>query len=295
METRRRNSLSRVICQTQEVPDTVQNDIEMGAVQSLEESLPTRCDHKVCQMRCGNASNFTVPMPPSGTLLSIHQAAAIWCALDLESTRLKRPANFLVWGLGNDSPFWAKSTSGRVAFIEGNSDWFSKIKGSNPGLEQYLVKYSSKIQRDLPRLGTQELEKEMNHIILDDLPLQETVWDIFLVDTPNGCSKSDVGRFASAHTSRRLAVMQGHGHIFVDDYQRTPDRRISNFVLDASQECKDSTNDAEKNCGKRVAIWNRIHPASRKYIEKLAMFSFGACAAKESLDVMRLVEGATRW
>eukprot|EP00977_Amphora_coffeiformis_P015809 scaffold4740_cov165-Amphora_coffeaeformis.AAC.7 len=281
------SGLSSVICGTQKLPDPVEHEKKMRETRALTATLPQRCEDGLCKMKCGDNDNFMVPLPPTGTLLSIHQATSIWCALDLESKRLGRPANLLVWGLGNDSPFWVKSTEGRVTFIENNAKWFSKIKNSHPGLDQYLVTYHTSIQRDLARLESGEFEQESSNM-LGPLGLSNVTWDVILVDAPNGCSQSDTGRFIPIHTSKQLAIKQGCGCVFVDDYQRTPERKFSDFVLDSSSTyCPIS-----QNCGKRVAVWDRIHPESGKFIEELAMFSFGSSTTDEMIAAMLKVEGA---
>ena len=52
-----------------------------------------------------------VSTPPAGTQMGHEQMAAIRDALGPNG-------NLLVWGLGNDSPFWNDATTGRVAFLE---------------------------------------------------------------------------------------------------------------------------------------------------------------------------------
>lgn len=53
---------------------------------------------------------------------------------------LRPPVNFLIFGMGNDSPFWFKlNQRGRTVFVEDQEEWFRKIRGENPPLEAYLV------------------------------------------------------------------------------------------------------------------------------------------------------------
>src|SRR5262249_23865204 len=57
---------------------------------------------------------------------------------------IRPPVNFLIFGMGNDSPFWFKlNQRGRTVFVEDQQDWFRKICDENPFLEAYFVKYGT--------------------------------------------------------------------------------------------------------------------------------------------------------
>jgi hypothetical protein len=48
----------------------------------------------------------------------------------------------LVFGLGNDTPFWNQMNSeGRSTFLEDDRSWFEKITQAFPSIEAYLVAY----------------------------------------------------------------------------------------------------------------------------------------------------------
>src|SRR5262249_61280326 len=60
---------------------------------------------------------------------------------------IRPPVNFLIFGMGNDSPFWFRlNHRGRTVFVEDQEEWFRKIHGENPLLEAYLVKYGTTLR-----------------------------------------------------------------------------------------------------------------------------------------------------
>ena len=64
---------------------------------------------------------------------------------------LPNNGNLLVWGLGNDSPYWHHATSGRVLFLEDDFPskkegilWYDYIMKQYPYLTAYKVHYTTK-------------------------------------------------------------------------------------------------------------------------------------------------------
>jgi len=277
---------SAIACSTQQTPDPLTYFYEMYQASVLEENLRSQNAYqKGYTFKCGSNPNFKVPPPPTGMLINYYQAASVWCALELESIRLNRPANFLVWGLGNDSEFWKQATKGRVVFIEDNKQWFDMVKRDHPGLNQYLTSYSTVIDRDLALFQKGDIESindliRKNNQLLDPLHLQTEQWDVILVDAPNGCHSTNPGRFGPMFTSKKIVDEQGHGLIFVDDYQRDSERVLSDTILEGkgigNKLISNSRHGGHRGgFGNKVAEWDRIHPSSKLYIEKFAMFSFG--------------------
>mmetsp|Transcript_37703 Transcript_37703/g.64324 ORF Transcript_37703/g.64324 Transcript_37703/m.64324 type:complete len:255 (+) Transcript_37703:135-899(+) len=251
----------------------------MTEAKALQIDLENRRVDNGVLFTCGLDPSFHVPFPPGQTLIQINQAAAIWCALAMESKRLGRPANLLVWGLGYDSSFWATSTQGRVAFLENNRQWFSQVTMRDSGLEAHLVNYTTNLKRDMNRLSDQYFVDTVNDLL--PLGTKNEVWDVILADAPNGCGRNDVGRFGAIFTSKSIIDAQGHGHMFVDDFNRNPEQIIADHVL---------VGGCEQNCGEKVAVWNRVHPASGLFIEKTALFSFGE--SKNAAAAIRKIDGA---
>src|SRR5262245_57718931 len=91
---------------------------------------------------------------------------------------IRPPVNFLIFGMGNDSPFWFRlNHRGRTVFVEDQEEWFRKIHGENPLLEAYLVKYGTTLREamqliDYPGSLTMDLAPE----------IRKTEWDVILID-----------------------------------------------------------------------------------------------------------------
>lgn len=160
--------------------------------------------------------------PPPGTQMGKEQVAAI-------RRVIKANSNVLVWGLGNDSPFWHDTTEGKVIFIEPAGFWFNKIIDTYPYLKAYTVNYTTETEKSFNRyIDNTELWAELD--ISSQLPpvIRNTYWDVIIVDAPPGY-KGAPGRYQSIYTSSLLA---GNGtHVFVDDYERKVEREFSKKML----------------------------------------------------------------
>src|SRR5580698_9796876 len=110
---------------------------------------------------------------------------------------IKPPMNFLVFGMGSDSPFWSSlNRRGRTVFIEDQPEWFDKIKLQHPSLDAYL---------------------------------RETAWDVVLVDGPAGYENGTPGRMKSIYEASRL--VKPHGRIFLHDQEREVEREYADRYL----------------------------------------------------------------
>jgi uncharacterized protein (TIGR01627 family) len=160
---------------------------------------------------------------PLGTQMGEQQVAVITKALP-------RNGNLLVWGLGNDSPFWHDSTQGKVIFIEPKGVWFKKIKNRFPYLEAYAVRYTTDTVKSFNKyINNSELWTELD--LRSELPpvVTQTPWDVIIVDAPPGYKKGTPGRYQSIYTSSLIA--KNGTHIFVDDYERKVEREFSLKIL----------------------------------------------------------------
>ena len=138
---------------------------------------------------------------------------------------INSPADFLVFGMGNDSPFWAaQNRRGRTVFIEDQSEWFNKIKREHPSLEAYLVDYGTKLEDGMRLIDYPEK-------LAMDLPSQikNTRWDAILVDGPAGYENGTPGRMKSIYEASRL--IKPGGSIFVHDHERPIEREYCNRYL----------------------------------------------------------------
>lgn len=135
------------------------------------------------------------------------------------------PCNFLVFGLGNDTPLWMKiNKKGKTVFLEDLKEWFDNVKKNNPKVEAYLVKYTTK------RENWKKLLKDPKKLVLK-LPkrLNNIEWDVILVDAPKGWKDSQPGRMQSIYTASKL-IKKG-GHVFVHDCGREVEAVYSDKFL----------------------------------------------------------------
>ena len=165
--------------------------------------------------------------PPRGTQMGNEQIKEILDVLPVDG-------NLLVWGLGNDSPFWHDSTLGRVVFIEDDIPlpksgtlWYDKIITAYNFLEAYKVHYSTHTVKSFDRYmrNTEFWDSDLD--IRKQLPSNVTLmdWDVILVDAPLGCCGTSPGRYQSIYTSKLLST--NTTHIFVDDYERQVEKQFS--------------------------------------------------------------------
>ncbi len=133
----------------------------------------------------------------------------------------------LVFGLGNDSPFWCRANSkGRTAFLEDFQPWFDKITTKYPDIEAYPVSYPLNITQwrevlDQPERLAVELPAEV--------PLDH--WDVILVDGPRGhqFKKEIPGRMSSIYTASKLVGKKGY--VFVHDAERIVENAYAQHYL----------------------------------------------------------------
>jgi hypothetical protein len=157
----------------------------------------------------------------------------------LEGIRKVLPAkgNLLVWGLGNDSPYWHNSTNGKVKFIEDDStmkkagiQWYDKIMQEYPYLESYRVHYKTNTVKSFSKyVNHPDTWHELD--LFDQLPesVTQTHWHVIIVDAPLGCCESGPGRYQSIYTSLKLA--NEGTHIFVDDFERKVEHVFSTNIF----------------------------------------------------------------
>lgn len=143
------------------------------------------------------------------------------------TTRKFEKCNMLIFGLGNDSPFWCEINSkGRTVFLEDYKPWYEKITGMFPEIEAYSITYPLNItqwREALEHPGQLQLA----------LPTEVTTnkWDVVLVDGPRGhqYSKEIPGRMSSIFTSSQL-VAKG-GYVFIHDAERKLEKVYSTRYL----------------------------------------------------------------
>jgi hypothetical protein len=158
---------------------------------------------------------------------------------------LPEKGNMLVWGLGNDSPYWHSVSKGNVAFIEDDfsaekdgTQWFQFIMKTFPFLEGHQVTYSTQLEQDWGRFH-EHPELWEDNLSIDNFPaeLWERDWDVILVDAPLGCCGMGPGRYQSIYTTHQLVqkllkkTKKKEVHLFIDDYERKVERDFSREVF----------------------------------------------------------------
>lgn len=174
-------------------------------------------------------TNFALSEPPKGTQMGKQQ-------IEFIRGKLGNNGNLLVWGLGNDSPYWHYATHGRVVFIEDDIPeakagtlWFDVVTKKYPFLEAYKVHYHTDTKKSFERyIHSPNLWHELE---LKDLPdsVRNQNWDVIIIDAPLGCCGTGPGRYQSIYESMRLA--NNNTHIFVDDYERKVEKEFSQAVF----------------------------------------------------------------
>jgi hypothetical protein len=172
-----------------------------------------------------------------------------WNQVEKILEALPENGNLLVWGLGNDSPFWDGVTTGRVVFLEDGDmstnliqgkRWFDLMIEKYPHLEAYAVHYATK-NNDATYNRFYSHPENWKHLEMQSLPkdVLETCWDVILVDAPLGCCGLGPARFQSIYMTKVLVnrSMSMCGiliHVFVDDYERKVEHTFSVQVFQAS-------------------------------------------------------------
>ncbi len=139
--------------------------------------------------------------------------------------RRRGPCHFLVFGLGNDSPYWhAANRGGTTVFLEDDEEWLRIVRGRAPNLTAYPVHFGTRLAQwrellDRPDLLGQEFPKEV--------PFGR--WDVVLVDGPPAWGPEATGRMKSLFAAPRLAAPGGA--VFVHDSDREPERAYADRYI----------------------------------------------------------------
>ncbi len=126
------------------------------------------------------------------------------------------PGNILIFGLGNDSPYWMNiNAGGQTLFLEDNAYWIQKIKSKNPSIVIEEIEYTTK-RRQWRRIINQLDKLQM---ILPEIVL-ETFWDVIFIDAPRGNKGRYPGRMQSIFSASNLR----YKHILAHDCNRKVER-----------------------------------------------------------------------
>ncbi|KNA18207.1 hypothetical protein SOVF_072950 [Spinacia oleracea] len=213
-------------------------------------SSPSSSDSIMSYVKTQNCPSNCNKIPPSLSDAIIHYATSNitpqQTAKEISVTdrilRRKSPSNFLVFGLGYDSPMWASlNHGGRTVFLEENQGWITQIKKEFPTLESYLATYDTKV-RHAEELMTKAATMEACSSVVDpreskcDLALKslpkeiyEVEWDLIMVDAPTGYHDEAPGRMSAIYTAGLMGRNRENGEtdVFVHDVDRVVEDKFS--------------------------------------------------------------------
>ena len=112
--------------------------------------------------------------------LSSSQLGLVASSIKGVQHQLGRPANVLVFGVGDDSPTWKKlNCDGKTVFLDNNADWIRETQSKHPGLDIRQVEYTGSMHHS---------EGFYSNPWLMTLPKDVTsnCWDVVYVDSPAG-------------------------------------------------------------------------------------------------------------
>ena len=174
-----------------------------------------------------------------------------WDQIRTILANLPTDGNLLVWGLGHDSRFWSRTTTGNVVFLEDGSfgtnlvngkRWYDLVMEKFPDLEAYAINYTTtNTEEEFSRFMSDRALWALELNITSTFPTSvlKTRWDVIIVDAPLGYPGTGPGRYQSLFMTRLLAEQNEFTnnaitHVFVDDYERKVEREFSQKVFDRS-------------------------------------------------------------
>lgn len=139
--------------------------------------------------------------------------------------RDKPGCNVLVFGCGNDAPFWESvNRGGTTAFLEDDPAWAAKAQAALASAIVHPVRYDTRVAEwrrllDRPSELAMELPAEIG----------SRRWDVIIVDGPAGFDDTQPGRMKSIYAASRLVAPAGR--IFVHDCQRPAEQAFASRYL----------------------------------------------------------------
>lgn len=139
----------------------------------------------------------------------------------------RAPCNLLVFGVGRDSQLWLEANAGgTTVFLEDVAEWADFARKEVPGIRVHDVRYGTL------RVFWHLLKHVPESFRMKDLPqeVEETAWDVILVDAPRGTRWYRPGRMKSIYTASVLGGKSG-ADVFVHDCHRRVEREASDRFL----------------------------------------------------------------
>lgn len=161
----------------------------------------------------------------------------------------RNPANFLVFGVGHDSPLWnALNFRGLTVFLEEDSKWIKDTLTRHPLLNHkaFHVTYPTTLSQadnllryyrsDAACSPLNPLKASTCKLALADLPDQiyDTEWDVIMIDAPRGYFDAAPGRMTAIFSSAVMAANRkkdGETDIFLHDVDRRVEKMYAHEFL----------------------------------------------------------------
>lgn len=168
------------------------------------------------------------PLPHSVAITLLHYATShitpqqthAEVSVTLNILNRRGPCNFLVYGLGHDSPMWqAFNYGGHTVFLEEDPKWIGQMQKAHPTLEAHHVVYSTMLSQADDLLVYTRNSKEVcspRHdplvseckLAIKTLPphVYDIEWDVIMIDAPRGYFAEAPGRMSAIYTSAVMAM-----------------------------------------------------------------------------------------
>lgn len=168
-------------------------------------------------------------------------------SVSLRVLQRRAPCNFLVFGLGHDSPMWAAlNAGGRTLFLEEDAAWIASVQAKHPHLHSHHVAYDT-VLTDADALLELRAHPACTdlaaaaaggcRLAMKGLPdeVREVEWDLVMVDAPTGWTPQSPGRMSAIYTAGMAARARRPGtgptDVFVHDVDRPVEDTFSRAFL----------------------------------------------------------------
>lgn len=226
---------------------------------SSSTTTSSRRQEAAAAAECGGVeegANRGLPLPVAEALVHYTtsnvtpQQTADEIGVSLRVLQRRAPCNFLVFGLGFDSPMWAAlNHGGRTVFLEEDASWIASVRSKHPALESYHVTYDTVLTESDALLELREhpacvaqpdlasAAEASCRLALRGLPpvFHEVQWDLIMVDAPTGWTPQAPGRMGAIYTAGMAARARRPGEgatdVFVHDVDRPVEDAFSKAFL----------------------------------------------------------------
>jgi glucuronoxylan 4-O-methyltransferase len=226
---------------------------------SSSTTTSSRRQEAAAAAECGGGeegANRGLPLPVAEALVHYTtsnvtpQQTADEIGVSLRVLQRRAPCNFLVFGLGFDSPMWAAlNHGGRTVFLEEDASWIASVRSKHPALESYHVTYDTVLTESDALLELREhpacvaqpdlasAAEASCRLALRGLPpvFHEVQWDLIMVDAPTGWTPQAPGRMGAIYTAGMAARARRPGEgatdVFVHDVDRPVEDAFSKAFL----------------------------------------------------------------